>query len=48
MKKPIFIVALALMLAIGGCGWLARHGIDKPGTPVPKTQICPDDPLACQ
>ena len=47
MKKKLIIMML-VVLAVSGCGWLANQTEDATSAVVPKTQICPDDPMACR
>lgn len=47
MKKKLFITML-VVLAVSGCGWLANQAESLSGAAIPKTQICPDDPMACR
>lgn len=46
--KKIYVISAVLMLTLGGCAWLASHGVGGSGNIAPKAQFCPDDPFACR
>lgn len=46
MKKQLAFIVLVIM-AVSGCGLLSGRSEGISGTPAPKAQICPDDPMAC-
>ncbi len=47
MKKRL-VIALLVVLAVSGCGWLINQTESVAGAVIPKAQICPDDPMACR
>lgn len=48
MKNKKLVITLLVVLAVSGCGWLANQTESVGSAVAPKTQICPDDPMACR
>ncbi len=47
MKKSL-VMALLVVLAVSGCGWLANQSAEVASVAIPKAQVCPDDPMSCR